>query len=169
MVCGYGSDSLRHSHPLIHIMPGLPWGRPGLPEILRMAKDAADLQPYRSPLGEFEQDPVPLAVKPGSNRQQRQDPRALAAAKAVIGYAGDRSKGDAAQGALITGLAARRARGSLPAEPVGNHQERMILWNESEVADGNQRVLQTGRDHREVVRILGAQLERGTALVSGHR
>ena len=70
-------------------MPGLPWGRPGLPEILRMAKDAADLQPYRSPVGEFEQDRTPLAVTPGPNREQRQDPSVLAAAKAVIGYADD--------------------------------------------------------------------------------
>src|SRR6516165_6034944 len=100
MAVGHRSVSPQRSHPLVYIMPGLPWGRPGLPEILGMAKDAAGIQPYRHPVGEFEQDRIPPAAAPGSNRQQRQDPIVLAAAKAVIGHAGDSAKGDAAQDAL---------------------------------------------------------------------
>jgi len=49
--------------------------------------------------------------------------------------------------AQLTGLAARRTQGSLPAEAVGDHHERTILGNECEVADGNKRVLQARRDH----------------------
>ena len=88
-----------------------------------------------------------FTVASGSNSQQRQDPIVLGATETEIGHAGYRSEGYAAQSALITGLAARRTQGSLPAEAVGDHHERTILGNECEVADGNKRVLQARRDH----------------------
>jgi len=57
-------------------------------------------------------------------------------------------------------LAGRRAEPVFPAKPVRDEQKAALLRCISEIADGHERVLQTGRDHRQVFSVLGAQFER---------
>src|SRR6516162_2540860 len=99
-----------------------------------------------------------------TDREQRQDAVVVTAAKAGIEYRRHFPESEAAQGTLKAPLFRRAAYPAFPAEPISDEQEGAILGVISEIADRNQRILQTGRDDREIVGVFGAQFESGPAV-----
>ena len=54
-------------------------------------------------------------------------------------------------------FAGQRAQPALPAKAVGDQYETVLVGEIAEIANRDQRVLQTGRQHREIVGVLGPQ------------
>src|SRR3984893_19536880 len=105
-----------------------------------MAEDSRALEPDRRPAGKFEMDQT--VFRP--DRQQREYPAVIVPAEPVVRRRRYLAERDPAQHPLIGNLAGRRAEPVFPAKPVRDEQKAALLRRISEIADGNERVLQTG-------------------------
>ena len=120
--------------------------------------DRADFEPHRRAAGEFELDAFRLVLRPGS-------PAATGCAPRRCGGSRDRTrshvgrKTTAAQVRSNDRRAAVRHPAALPAEAVGDQHEAARGPLVGQIAHRDERVLHAGRDHREIVGVLGAQLQ----------
>ena len=103
---------------------------------------------------------VAALSSPRPDRQQRQDALVLAAAESR-----DRTRRRPRRTTARTSVrsnagspsAPSRRPAAFPAEAVGDQREALRAAVVGQIADRDERVLQAGRDHREVLGILGAQ------------
>jgi len=105
----------------------------------------------------------PRVVRRQAYRQQAQDAIFLAALEAAIGRGGDVVEGDGAERPLERPAILDIGTAIFPAEAIGDQQEDLCVGIVGKVAYRDERVLQAGRDHREVLFVLGAQPQRRPA------
>src|SRR3954452_14874794 len=162
--CGSADITLPRSARGRQLVAGLPRCRPGIAEIPGANAQRRGGQANLRVAGEIEGErQARCRARVGvrqADGQQAQDAIFLAALETAIGGGEDVIEGDGAERPRERPAIPSAGTAILPTEAIGDQQEDARVWIVGKIAHRDQRVLQTGRNHREVLRILGAQPQR---------